>query len=76
MFCFDEYSWCIYFQEEFTKLDLLINNEKQLLESFSRITDPAQRVQQLLWLNNKMRLSLRNLLALQQEKNMLKHKVI
>ena len=33
------------------------------------------RVQQLLWLNNKMRLSLRNLHALQHEKNMLKHKV-
>ena len=46
-----------------------------LSESLSGVTDPAMRVQQLLWLNNKMRLSLRNLHALQHEKNMLKHKV-
>ena len=60
-------------QEEIDKIE--DENEKLLSESLSGITDPAMRVQQLLWLNNKMRLSLRNLHALQHEKNMLKHKV-
>ncbi len=61
-------------QEEIDKIEY--ENEKLLSESLSGITDPVTRVQQLLWLNNKMRLSLRNLYVLQHEKNMLKHKVM
>ncbi len=61
------------FQEEIDKIE--DENDRLLSESLSGIADPVKRVQQLLWLNNKMRLNLRNLHALQQEKNMLKHKV-
>ncbi|XP_023931041.1 uncharacterized protein C14orf80 homolog [Lingula anatina] len=38
-------------------------------------TDPVRKVKQLLWLNGKLRLSLRNLYALQRERAKLMHKL-
>ena len=37
--------------------------------------DMTERMQQLLWFNNKLQLSLRRLYSLQRQKNILKHKV-
>ena len=37
--------------------------------------DPHERLEHLLWLNRKMRLQLRKLLAMQLQKNALTHKV-
>jgi len=45
------------------------------LESVSA-RDMSERMQQLLWFNNKLQLSLRRLYSLQRQKNILKHKVL
>lgn len=44
------------------------------LESVSA-RDMSERMQQLLWFNNKLQLSLRRLYSLQRQKNILKHKI-
>lgn len=43
--------------------------------SIGRTSEPARRVQQLLWLNNKLRMNLRNLYNTERQKSKLRHKL-
>ncbi|ELT99332.1 hypothetical protein CAPTEDRAFT_222625 [Capitella teleta] len=54
---------------------LYAQERKFLASEMPETTNPVSRVRQLLWLNNKLQLSLRSLYALNREKMSLQHKI-